>query len=82
MMERLLLFGTGQFYIRRREALSAFLGQDEVVGFLDNRAQERRMMDGLPVYLPEELSQIAYECPRDAGAAFRARHSLKPDFLL
>ena len=61
MMERLLLFGTGQFYIRRREALSAFLGQDEVVGFLDNRAQERRMMDGLPVYLPEELSQISYD---------------------
>ncbi|MCI6086308.1 MAG: hypothetical protein MR711_08700 [Selenomonas sp.] len=40
-MEKLLLFGTGRFYQRRREKLYAMLGQDEIVGFLDNRAEKK-----------------------------------------
>lgn len=60
-MEKLLLFGTGRFYQRRREKLYAMLGQDEIVGFLDNRAEEKRIVDGRPVYLPGELSGISYD---------------------
>lgn len=59
-MEKLLLFGMGAFYRRRRELLKALLGEDVIVGFVDNRASEHRQFDDLPVYLPAEIGRVEY----------------------
>lgn len=60
-MARIILFGHGIFYQRRKAALHEFLGEDQVIAFLDNAAAKARECDGLPVYLPEELEQLAYD---------------------
>lgn len=57
----ILLFGMGGFYQKRKSELRAILQGDKVIGFVDNRAKERRTADGLPVYLPGELKNIAFD---------------------
>lgn len=60
-MERILLFGTGLFYLYRKGSLAACLGDDEVVGFIDNHPPEGKAFEGKPVYLPQELQHAAYD---------------------
>lgn len=58
---RLLLFGIGLFYQQHKRELVKDLSGDTVVGFVDNRARDIRRFEGKPVYLPEELANVAFD---------------------
>lgn len=58
---KLLIYGVGQFYQERREQLRRALGKDELVGFLDRRADALGSVDGLPVYPVEKAMQITHD---------------------
>ena len=60
-MEKILLFGTGIFYANRKVALADVLGDDKIVGFLDNHSSAGQVIDGRPVYLPKEIREVSYD---------------------
>ena len=54
-----LIFGTGKFYQNRKEHIREVLGEDEVLGFLDNH--RTGIFEGKPVYAPEDGIRLPYD---------------------
>ncbi len=67
---KILVFGVGQFYQRRKDIFQFFLQGDELIGFVDNRAYDIPCFDGLPVYHPEQLHLIHFDSIVLASASF------------
>ncbi|MCI7056324.1 MAG: glycosyltransferase family 4 protein [Selenomonas bovis] len=73
---KLLLFGIGKFYREHREEL-AYLEDDTVVGFVDNRAADQRSFEGKPVYLPQELGSVLFDGIVLMSGAYGFGHALE-----
>ncbi len=58
---RILLFGTGRFYQRRKEELAKALYGDKIIGFIDNRAKEIGTFEEKPVYLPRDVLVLDFD---------------------
>ena len=58
---KILFFGTGRFYQRRKAVLDRIHSDDDVMGFVDNRAAEIKTFEGKTVYHPTELSLLAFD---------------------
>lgn len=58
---RLLLFGTGRFYLNRRKYIETYNTLDEIIGFVDNRANDIQFFEDKPVYLPEEITEKEWD---------------------
>lgn len=59
---RIVVFGTGKFYINRKQRLDKImLFKDEVIAFVDNRAKEIITFEGVPVYHPESLRDVVFD---------------------
>lgn len=58
---RLLFYGIGKFYQKRRNELIKLCADDEIIGLVDRKASKCRIFDGLPVYLPEEVSEQNFD---------------------
>lgn len=56
---RIVVFGTGTYYKRDRDK---FGKESELVAFLDNNADlQGQILDGIPIYAPEEIYKIEYD---------------------
>ncbi len=52
---KLLIFGIGNFYLNRKSYIEEYNKFNTIVGFVDNRADDVRLFDNKPVYLPVEI---------------------------
>ena len=52
---KLMVFGTGRFYLKRKNYIEMYNTCDEIIGFVDNRANDIQSFENKPVYLPEEI---------------------------
>jgi len=57
-----IIFGTGSFYRNRRRQLYGAYADMELVAFLDNYAADSRKVDGCPVFYPEKIKEMEYDC--------------------
>ena len=52
---KMLVFGTGRFYLNRKGDIEKYNKCDYIIGFVDNRANTVKSFEGKPVYLPVEI---------------------------
>ncbi|MBE5834359.1 MAG: glycosyltransferase family 4 protein [Butyrivibrio sp.] len=55
---RIVIFGTGQYFENRQFNI---LDTDEIVCFIDNNANNKRVFYGKKVYLPEDINSFDYD---------------------
>lgn len=55
---RLIVFGTGQYYLNR---MNDFSSEDEIWAFVDNRADEIQLFQGKHVYHPDMIKELDYD---------------------
>ena len=58
---KILFFGTGRFYQRRKSVLERMHAADDVIGFVDNHATASGTFEGRRVYHPSELPSLAFD---------------------
>lgn len=58
---KLLLFGTGRFYQGRRDTLKKIMGDDVVIGFIDNCAADIGTFEGKRVLLPMQVKEVSFD---------------------
>ena len=56
---KFLIFGTGRFYEKRKEVLARWIGQNDLLGFLDN--YRKGTLDGKRIYAPEIGIRLPYD---------------------
>ena len=57
-MYRILIFGTGQYYQKRKEKVL----NDEVIGFLDNdENKQHKILEGRYIYSPDEIRELEFD---------------------
>lgn len=52
---RFLIFGIGRFYLSRKELIEKYDKSSDIVGFVDNRANEINEFEGKPIYSPKDI---------------------------
>ena len=60
-MQKVVVFGVGQYYKKHINELRFAFSQDELVAFLDNRASEDGYFEGKRVYSPEAIHSLVYD---------------------
>ncbi len=59
---KILIFGVGQYYQNRKQQLFEIASDDEILGFLDNRADELKTCDDFKVYSPSIVQNKNFDC--------------------
>lgn len=72
---KILVFGTGKFYINRRQSIKEY--GDEIVGFIDNKATDIVAFEGREVFLPSNIKNLSYDAILLMSTDYRSmRHQL------
>lgn len=58
---RIIVFGTGKYYEKRKLELAKLIQCDEIVCFLDNKFDEESEIDGIPAVNPNQLKNIEFD---------------------
>lgn len=58
---RLVIFGTGQFYEKRKDFFKNNSSNDKIVAFIDNRATSPLSLEGVIVYHPNRIHELVFD---------------------
>lgn len=59
MVTKIVIFGTGLFYLRRKDSVPK---DSEIVAFIDNNTKTQgQYFEGIMVYAPQDISRISYD---------------------
>ncbi len=62
MRMRIIIFGCGKIYSNfKRDVVKVAGYEDEVLCFIDNRADNIKIIDNKPVYLPKKITKITFD---------------------
>ena len=59
---KIYIFGIGQYFQNREKQFWEISSDDEIIGFLDNRADQVNIYDGIPVYPPSVILDKQFDC--------------------
>ena len=58
---KILIFGTGKYYIKNRSLLLSILDDDEIVAFIDNKIDTKKKFEDKDIYNPLNISELSFD---------------------